>query len=115
MQASLKQWQVEVFSIICAYVNIAPGYHPHQLHLEEYTLIQCMEAISNINFQLLVVRKPVKVEAANADHDANGDDDLLRDNDSFGKKTNVLVATRTMLPKMKIRMVTVEGPKPWSS
>ena len=49
-----------------------------------------MEAISNINFQLLVVRKPLNVEAVNADHDANGDDDLLPDNDPRWKEAECL-------------------------
>ena len=54
--AGLGQWQGAVFSIVCAYMNVTPGYHTHQLHLEEYAAIRSIEAISNINFQLLVAK-----------------------------------------------------------
>ena len=57
---SLRQWHGEVVSLICAYVDITPGYHHHQLHIEEYAAIRCMEAISNINFQLLVAKKALQ-------------------------------------------------------
>lgn len=49
-----------------------------------------MEAISNINFQLLVAKKPFKVEAANTDHDADGDGDLLPHNDTHWKAAECL-------------------------
>ena len=49
-----------------------------------------MEAISNINFQLLVVRRLFTVEAVKVDHDANGDDDLLPDNDPRWKECECL-------------------------
>ena len=88
--AGLGQWQGEVFSIICACRNITPGYHTHQLHLDEYAAIRSIEAISNINFQLLVAKKPFKVEVAKADHDTDGDDDLLPDNDSRWKEAECL-------------------------
>ena len=53
----LGQWNGQVFSLICDYMNITTGYHDHQLHMEEYCAIRCIEAISNINFQLLVEKK----------------------------------------------------------
>ena len=88
--AGLGQWQGEVFSIICACRNITPGYHTHRLHLDEYAAIRSIEAIGNINFHLLVAKKPFKVEVAKADHDTDGDDDLLPDNDSRWKEAECL-------------------------
>ena len=57
--AGLGQWQGAVFSNICAHMNITPGYHTHQLLLEEYAAIRSIEAISNINFQLLAEKKTI--------------------------------------------------------
>ncbi|MDO7681115.1 MAG: hypothetical protein MUQ52_01385, partial [Pirellulales bacterium] len=88
--AGLGQWQGAVFTNICVHMNITPGYHPHQLHLEEYAAIRSIEAISNINFQLLVAKKPFKVEAVNADQDTDGDDDLLPDYRSHWKEAECL-------------------------
>ena len=86
----LRQWQGRIFSIICTCMNITPGYHPHQLHLEEYAAIRSIEFISNINFQVLVAKKPFKVEVAKADHDTDGDDDLLPDDKSRWKEAECL-------------------------
>ena len=88
--AGLGQWQGAVFSIVCAYMNVTPGYHTHQLHLEEYTAIRSIEAISNINFHLLVAKKPFKVETTKADHDTDGDADLLPDDHSRWKEAECL-------------------------
>ena len=76
--AGLGQWR----HAICGHMNINPGYHEHQLHLEQYAAIRCMEAISNINFQLLVAKQPSRVEGAKADDDTDGDDDLLPNDNS---------------------------------
>ena len=92
--ASLKQWIGAVFSKICSYMDITTGYHEHQLHMEEYTAIRCMEAISNINFQLLVAKKPFKVETTNANDDDDADDDLLPDNDVRWKEAECMGGTQ---------------------
>ena len=86
----LGQWQGAVFSSICGHMNITPGYHCDQLHLEEYAAIRSIEAISNINFQLIVAKKPFKVETTKADHDTDGDDDLLPDDKSGWKEAECL-------------------------
>ena len=88
--ARLGRWQGAVFSNICAYMSIAPGYHSHQLHLEEYAAIRSIEAISNINFHLLVAKKPFRVEGAKVDDDTDGDDDLLPDDQSRWKEAECL-------------------------
>ena len=49
-----------------------------------------MEAISNINFQLLVAKKPFRVEGAKADDDTDGDDDLLPNDNSRWKEAECL-------------------------
>ena len=55
--------------------------------MEEYAAI---EAISNINFELLVAKKPIKVNAAKTDDDTDGDDDLLPDNHARWKEAECL-------------------------
>ena len=49
-----------------------------------------MEAISNINLQLLVAKKTFRAEVAKTDNDSDGDDDLLPDKDSNWKEAECL-------------------------
>ena len=58
--------------------------------MEENTAIRSMETISNINFQLLVARKPFRVDTAKVDNDTDGDDDLLPDNGDSWKSAECL-------------------------
>jgi len=75
--ARLDSWPGEVFHRLCAFVGIAPGFHTEQLHLEEYAGLRCMEAIGNINMQLLVATKPFRIDKEVIE-DAN-EEDLLPD------------------------------------
>ena len=58
----LGKWQGDIYANICKHAGVSVGFHPHQLHMEEYAALRTLEMVSNINFQLLVAKEPCRVE-----------------------------------------------------
>ena len=67
----LGRWPGEVFALLCACLGVAPGFHKDQLHLEEYSAIRCMEAISNTSLQLLVHKKPLQIDTPKTEEESD--------------------------------------------
>ena len=83
-------WPAHVFELLCQQLDVAPGFHDEQLHLEEYAALRTVEAVENINMQLLVARKPFRANAQKAEEESEDDSDLLHDGNAGQRETEYI-------------------------
>ena len=85
-----KSWPAEVFLCICRCAGVEPGFHEHQLHLEEFAALHCKDVIGNVSCQLLVDRKPLRSADAKIDEDSDTDEAPLPPDHESWKEQEVL-------------------------
>ena len=73
----LGKWQGDIYASICKLPGVSVGFHPHQLHFEEFAALRTLEMVSNVNIQLLVSKKPFRVDKEKIDVENEDDEDLF--------------------------------------
>ena len=79
-------WMPSVARELSDYVGVHPGFHQEQLHVDEYAALRVVEAVQNLNMQLLVAKKPFRSGAQKDVEDSGDDADLEKDDGAWRKQ-----------------------------